>query len=177
MFSLSLQFFFLETQFCTSSTGRGKPWVPASGVILVLCQLSLSCKHTNSPWHGDPSWDLSKACQWLTSSLPWRVRLLAASLWAKGSCSGVCFVIFKSKMAALQGERRGLSPGREGLGRAGKHETEENTPSTSRMCSPFGKDGSGPAPRWWFQAVNYNLAQGCSEALPWGLTVPKPDGV
>lgn len=63
-------FFSLETQFCTGCTGRGKSWDPASVTILELCQKSLSCKHTNSPWHWEPCWDLSELCQWQSRSLP-----------------------------------------------------------------------------------------------------------
>lgn len=132
-------------------------WDPAWVTILELCQKSLSCKHTNSPWHWEPSWGLSKPCQWQTPSLP-AVRLPAASMWAESSCPGVC--------ASERAE--GLHPRRDGLGQVRKSAMEENLLHRSTLCSPIGKDGSG---------AHILVMQGCSEVPAWGLAVLRPTQV
>lgn len=57
-----LSIFFSRPNFALDALEES--WDPASVSILELCQKSLSCKHTNSPWHWEPSWDPSKPCQW-----------------------------------------------------------------------------------------------------------------
>lgn len=82
--------------------------VQALVTISVLCQIILSCKHTNSPWHRNPSSDLSKSCQHLTQSALKSGSLLPPSGLTNLAryLSIIILITLFSKMALLQGEQR-----------------------------------------------------------------------
>jgi len=123
---LSLQLFFLKTQFLLST-----PWKRQSPASQPQ-QRCQCCAKAAFPVNTQTVLGTEACAE--TSANPASaqprpgpgVGLLAASLRAKAPCIAFGFAILNHKMAALRGARRGLSPGREGLGRATKYEIEEN---------------------------------------------------
>jgi len=75
----------------------------------VLCQGSLSCKHTNSPWHRGLCRDLGESCQRPTSSRP-RSRAPRCLPPGQGTLHRVWLRYFESQNGSASGSAEGPVP-------------------------------------------------------------------